>query len=292
MLKFKNLKVYGAVGLIISSFALGGCGSKEDKVCQNEIDINGAVAYYYEATNSVIISEDGKETINGSSYRELANNCGDKINKFTLNNADSFNFSHLNTDISELSINIPNNDFDFTTLSDIKLEKLEVSFNKSANILSFFEYVKKSDLSNTDLSIKLLDLNSSILFEKELKNNTISASSVTIASEYTDFYQYTYNILTPDLKVIRIIRESGYGDIVMQLSNITENMHYEYRNDGNDLTVTINNLQINSNNQNLLVTIEKSNSLVLDIPEDAKIIAPGCTTLEINNKVKLLKNEE
>lgn len=294
MTKFKNIKFYGAIGLLVSSISLGGCGNDQGRKIGNEYKSDDVVAYYIESSDMMVVNERIRDGLNAKTYRDLSELYGNDFNKFTLNNANLFNFEKLeDLDIRELSISLPGENFDFNTLSSIEsLEKLEISINKSANIKSLFEFLNNNDLSNIDLTIKLIDIDSSLSFTQQLKNHTINAASVTISSEYTDFYKYIYNVRTPDLKVSRICSVSGSGDISMQLSKTTDTMYYEYIINGSDITLKIDNLNITSNNNNVLVTIEKSNSLNLVISEDAKISAPEGTTLEIDKQNILNLKEE
>ena len=294
MAKCRNLKFYGAVGLLISSLTLGGCGNKQERILNNEFILNDIVAHYIDSSDAIIINEENQNGFNAKTYRDLLEIYGNDINKFSLNNAKFFNFECLdNISIKELSISIPNSEFNFNSLMSIKgLEKLEIAVNESANMESIFNYLNNNDLSGVDLTIKLLDISSCLSFTEQLKNNTINAASVTVSSEYTDFYKYIYNLRTPDLKISRVINNPGCGDIEMQLSKVTERLYYEYINNGQDTTLTINNLDISSNNNEVLVSIEKSNSLTLVIPENAKISAPEGTTLETAESNILKLKEE
>lgn len=294
MSNFKNLKIYGAVGLIISALSLGGCGSTKDDTLDNAFISDDIVVDYRENADSIIINEETNLGFDGKTYRDFLSVYGNEFDSLSLNNAALFDFSHLSDlDIKELSISLPNSTFDFNSLSNIRgIEKLEISINESANVKSLFEYIKNNDLSGIDLSIKLLDINSSILFAEQLKNNQINAASVTITSEFTDFYRYMYNVRTLDLKISRICNTTGMGDIEMQLSKVTNTLYYEYINNGTDITIIINNLIITSNNSEVIVTIEKTNSLNLIISEDAKLSAPEGTTVEIDKANVLILKED
>lgn len=294
MANFKNLKVYGAIGLLVSSLSLGGCGKDQGRDFENEYKSDDVIAYYIESSDSMIVNEEKRDGLNAKIYRDLLEIYGSDFNKFTLNNPSLFNFERLeDIDIRDLSISMPDENFDFSSLSSIDgLERLEISINESANIKGLFDYLSNNDLSEIDLTIKLLDINSSLSFAEQLKNHTINAASVTITSEYTDFYKYIYNVRTPDLKISRVCATSGNGNIEMQLSKVTETMYYEYINNGSDVVITIDNLVITSNNSKVLVTIEKSNNLNLIVSENAKLSAPEGTTLEIDRQNVLTLKEE
>lgn len=294
MANLKNFKTYGALGFLIPTLALSGCGKDQGRNPGNEYKSDDLLVYYIDFSDTMIVNEKIRDGFNAKTYRDLIEMYGNDFNRFTLNNPGLFNFEKLeDIDIKELTISMPTDEFNFNTLSCIDgLEKLEISINEEANIKGLFEYLNKNDLSNIDLTIKLLDINSSLTFAEQLKNHTITAASVTISSEYTDFYKYIYNVRTPDLKISRICSTSGSGDIIMQLSKVTEMMYYEYINNGSDIAITINNLIISSNNSNVLVSIEKSNNLTIIVPENAKLSAPEGTTLEIEKQNVLTLKEE
>ena len=291
---FKNLKVYGTIGLLVSSISLGGCGNDQGRNFENEYKSDDITAYYIDSSDSMIVNEEKRDGFNAKTYRDLLEMYGNDYNRFTLNNPNLFNFERLeDIDIRDLTISMPEENFDFSTVSSIdELEKLEIAINESTNIKGLFDYLNNNDLSEIDLTIKLLDVKSSLEFAEQLKNHTINAASVTITSEYTDFYKYIYNVRTPDLKISRVCASSGNGDIKMQLSKVTDTMYYEYINNGSDITMTIDNLVITSNNSNVLVTIEKTNNLELVVSENAKLSVPEGTTLEIDKQNVLTLKEE
>lgn len=291
---FKNLKVYGTIGLLVSSISLGGCGNDQGRNFENEYKSDDITAYYIDSSDSMIVNEEKRDGFNAKTYRDLLEMYGNDYNRFTLNNPNLFNFERLeDIDIRDLTISMPNENFDFSTVSSIdELEKLEIAINESTNIKGLFDYLNNNDLSEIDLTIKLLDVKSSLEFAEQLKNHAINAASVTITSEYTDFYKYICNVRTPDLKISRVCAFSGNGDIKMQLSKVTNTMYYEYINNGSDITMTIDNLVITSNNSNVLVTIEKTNNLELVVSENAKLSAPEGTTLEIDKQNVLTLKEE